>query len=477
MLPIELQNGKKVQAYPLTSAQQLMLYLSKQYGNNVPVLNICTGYYWQGEFDTGIMKESLNEAIERCNAMRIRFAAHPLFKVVQYLADESEIEIIEEDLSSMPWDDAHEFIKERSHSLIELFEKPVNEVRIIHFENDYHGVYVKLHHMAFDGYSSRIFLCDAVEIYLSKKYNMPYPKPMKSYIECIEKEFRYKDSEQQEKDIEFWKGTILDYPEAIYTDYVRPSRLLKKREEANDPSLRRVEVHDGNDPSSKTLKFSIDSETTQKIMKMCAENDLSVPCVLMMGLRSALSSFNNDEKDISYKVMINRRATLLEKKSGGMRMHFFSMRSIVESEMTFIQAVRVLEKAQNDIFIHSNISTIEAIVIRHQAMQCGSDATYESMSFSYLPQLEIPCYGEQMKKTCRGFWYNNDVSMQNLYLTVMHRSYDGGLDFVFEYRTNNNPIGELNIFYRKMIDSILLGVDNPDITVKEILDDIREDKV
>lgn len=48
MLEYTLPDGRTVESYPLTPAQQLMLYLSIQYGNHVPVLNICTGYYFQG---------------------------------------------------------------------------------------------------------------------------------------------------------------------------------------------------------------------------------------------------------------------------------------------------------------------------------------------------------------------------------------------------------------------------------------------
>ncbi|MDY5949348.1 MAG: hypothetical protein SPJ42_08960, partial [Oscillospiraceae bacterium] len=86
-------------------------------------------------------------------------------------------------------------------------------------------------------------------------------------------------------------------------------------------------------------------------------------------------------------------------------------------------------------------------------------------------------YGEEMKKSSRGFWYNNDASVQPLYLTVMHRSYDNGLDFNFEYRIANNPVDELHHFYDKMLDTFLLGIENPDIKVSEILAKIKEDKV
>ena len=474
---IKLPDGKKVEAYPMIPAQGLMWFVAKHHGTDSPVLNIVTGYYWQGEFDTALMKEALYEAIDRCDTMRLRFAKRPFGKVVQYLADKAEMEILEEDLSHMTWDDAQEFIKERSHSMIEMFYKPVNEIKIIHLENDYHGIYMKLHHLAFDGYSSKAFLADALSIYLHKKYGTAYPKPMRSYIDMVEKELEYPKSEQHKKDVAYWKASVKTDGEPIYTDYVRPSRLIEQRIEKNKPNLRAAEVLDGDNPSSRTLKFSLDAETSQRLLKMCAERGLSVPCVLMMGMRSALSSFNNNEKDISYKVMVNRRATLLEKKCGGVRMHFFSMRNIVEPEMTFEEAVRVIEKSQNEVFEHSNMGSMESVLLRHLSMKKSNRYTYECITFSYHPHFPMPYYGDDMKKTSRGFWYNNDASVQPLYLTVMHRSYDAGLDFNFEYRICNNPGEELLHFYDKILDTLLLGLENPDIKVSEILEKIKEDKV
>ena len=475
-MEIKLKNGNKVQAYPLIPAQHLMYYLSKHHSTDAPVLNIVTGYYWQGEFDTELMKEALYEAMDRCDAIRLRFAMGRFKKVYQYLAEKHEIQIIEEDLSAMKWDEAHEFLKERSHSIIDMFEKPVNEIRIIHLENGYNGIYMKLHHLAFDGYSSKLLLSDALSIYLHKKHGTAYPKPMRRYLDMVEKELEYKKSEQHKKDKEFWKGTIKNTSEPIYTDYVRPSRLLEQRIEKKKPDLRKAEVLDGDNPASRTFKFSLDAETSEKFMKMCAERGLSVPCALMMGMRTALSSFNSDEKDISYKVMVNRRATLLDKKAGGVRMHFYSMRNIVEPEMTFAEAVRVIEKAQNEVFEHSNISPMEAVILRHLAMKTGTRYTYECITFSYHPHFPMPYYGEEMKNSSRGFWYNNDASVQPLYLTVMHRSYDNGLDFNFEYRIVNNPGEELIHFNNKMIDTLLLGIENPDVKVSEILERIRKDR-
>ena len=70
-----LADGKKVNAYPLNNSQKMMFLASLKYGSGYPVNNIGCGYYWKGEMNAEIMKESVYEAVSRCDTMRLRFAA------------------------------------------------------------------------------------------------------------------------------------------------------------------------------------------------------------------------------------------------------------------------------------------------------------------------------------------------------------------------------------------------------------------
>ena len=54
-----LPSGEKVNAYPITTPQQFMLFMSMQYGVGYPINNIGSGYYWKGEMDFDLMKESI----------------------------------------------------------------------------------------------------------------------------------------------------------------------------------------------------------------------------------------------------------------------------------------------------------------------------------------------------------------------------------------------------------------------------------
>ena len=194
----------------------------------------------------------------------------------------------------------------------------------------------------------------------------------------------------------------------------------------------------------------------------------------MLGLRTALSAFNHDQEDVSFKFMINRRGSLLEKKSGGNRWHFYSLRTVIPGETSFTDAVRAVEAEQDETFRHCAFDTLEMYHIKHMAMHIEHlEQTYDSLTFSYHAPQPVPFESEEIAKTAKGIWYNNDYSAQNLYLTVKHRLNDNGFEFIFEYRTSENPLEDLKIFYDKMITAIMTGVENPDMTMAEILDKIK----
>ena len=177
-----LPNGKTVETYPLTQAQRFMFFVYKQFGNNSPVLNIGSGYYFKDDFRADLMKEALEEAIARCDVMRLRFTLENVkgnMQVMQYLVDEPEVAVEEVDLSDMSYEESYQVMKGWTKTLIPMFDAPLNTVRLIRLCDGLNGMYLKFHHLAFDGYAAKAFISDVMGIYLSKKTGAPYPKTVR----------------------------------------------------------------------------------------------------------------------------------------------------------------------------------------------------------------------------------------------------------------------------------------------------------
>ena len=213
-----LPTGEKVDAFPLATPQQFMLFMSMQYGADYPVNNIGSGYYWQGEMDFDLMKEAILEAVLRCDTMRMRFMPDEQYKVLQYITPKSEMEIETWDYSAMPLKEAHEKLLEFSHGQIPMFFCEIHTIKLMKLAEGYNGIFMKLHHLAMDAFSVKVFLRDIMELYLHKLKGAPYPKPMRPYIPVLMGELAYLKSEQYAADKKYWEESLSKTSEPIFTD-------------------------------------------------------------------------------------------------------------------------------------------------------------------------------------------------------------------------------------------------------------------
>ncbi len=472
MTEIRLKSGETVKAYPITSSQQMMYLMSLKYGSGYPVNNIGCGVYWKGEIDRGEMKASVYEAIRRCDTMRLRFVMGKKLQLHQYVTEKSELIVEDWDLSDKTVDEAEETLLAFSRSTIPMFNCEVHKIFLVKFKDGYQGLFMRIHHLAMDAYSLKVFINDIFEIYKHRTQGTAYPKPMREYIPVLEKELEYESSGQHEIDRQYWYDSLAKATEPIFTDFMLDNRL--KKQQLEYPERRFADIHSGL-PDADAVRFGMSREDSERLFALCNERELSIFSVISMAVRTALSCFNDNQEDVSFKMIINRRGTVAEKKSGGLRINFLPMRSIIAPEETFVEGVRKISEIQSEMYTHSRLSFLETLKERHKSMskQAKFDSTYDSFGLSYQPLVQTTCIDGEMKATLRSIWYNNGATMIPLYLTVSHRAEDGGLDFNFEYRREQQAEYDLTVFYSKMEKVFLLASENPDITVGELLERVK----
>ena len=461
-------NGTVMQCYPLTAAQRLHFYTIKF--AKPQVLNIGTGLYIKQEVDFEALKQCIKEAINGFDSMRLRFVEDEDGKVYQYVVPFDEREIGFFDFSNWREEDAHAEMTNWTHKPFERYNSPMNRVVMIKYPGGYNGIYLKVDHMTMDSSSIIGFNKLVLELYCSKAYNYPQPKPLQSYIKALQHDLEYEaeGSAAHKKDEEFWKAEI-ERDEPMYTDFTGPGRLLTQRMESGNPDLRSAVI------TSDTLDaaisvYHLEGEPSARLMKFCEENKVTMAGLLLMGLRTVLSKFNNDEKDVSVKTCVARRGTLLEKYSGGTRIHFFPLRTILEPEQTFIEGIRAIQSEQNRIFRHANYDPIELTMKRAKYRKFAPGASYESISLTYQPLTLREKNTELPDIDYKTFWYSNGVAAQPLYLTVMHRPEDNGLNFNFEYKKDVVSDKEMEFLYYYYCRVLFRGIEDKNRTIGQILE-------
>lgn len=460
-------NGAVMKCYPLCAAQKLhnytIMYCPAQ------VLCIGTGLYVQQDVDFSVLKKAIYRAYEMFETMRLRFVRDEDGTVYQYITPFEEREIPLWDFSGRPEEEAHEELRRVTAVPFERYNSPMNTIIMIKLPGGFNGIYLKVDHMTMDSSSIIGFNKAVLEIYCAMMYGTNMPAEMKSYIAQLEKDLAYEaDSPAKKRDEEFWMNEIMR-DEPMYTDFTGQGRLLTQRRENNNPDQRWAMVV-SKSPEASISVFSLEADASKRIMDFCEENSIPVASLLLMGMRTVLSKFNDNEKDVSLKTCIARRGTLSEKYCGGTRIHFFPLRTIMESELTFLDGIRMIQGEQNKIFRHSNYDPIELTMKRGRYWKNQPGTSYESISLTYQPLTVRRTTPDMPDIAYKSFWYTNGVAGQPLYLTVMHRPEDNGLNFNFEYRIDAVTEQEMEYFYYYLCRVIFRGIEDKSRTIGEILD-------
>ncbi len=463
-----MRKRKGYPVYPLTVAQKFHLY----YQNFCPkkeVLNIGTSLTIETDIDWEELKKAIYKAYERNECMRVRFASDKEGNWYQYIVDKEERDIEFADFSDKTLEEAEETMSAWTKVAFKRSDSPMNRIVMIKMPDGYNGMYLLVDHMIMDAQSLIAFLRDIVEIYCSTLYEgVEYPKDMASYVEQLQKDLAYEAGcKAKDRDEEFFRK-IIESSEPIYNGIKGPQRLEAERERTGNPNLRAaINVSDSVDSALDI--FHLEAEPTQRLMAFCDKHHISLAVLLMMGLRTYFQKMNGND-DVSINTAIARRGTLKEKKSGGTRIHSFPFRTIFPETMTFMEGINTIRDMQNEYFRHANFNPVDYFAMRAKTYPVQPGQTYEPMSLTYQPltlrEKGLDKLGDIKYKTK---WYANGATTQAMYLTVMHRPDDNGLDFSFEHQVKAVSREELEYMYYYLCKIMFKGTENPDLSIGDII--------
>lgn len=292
---------------------------------------------------------------------------------------------------------------------------------------------------------------------------------MSSYIEQLEKDLFYEaGSKSQKRDAVFFEKMIAG-SEPIFNSIFGAQKLEEERKRENNPNLRAAaNVSDNVDANIVT--FQLEEDPSNRLMEFCSKHHISMVCLLMMGLRTYLQKVNGND-DVSVNTTVARRATLAEKRCGGTRIHCFPFRTIVDKKETFMEGLLKIRDGQNKIFRHANYDPTAYYAFRNKHYGLKSGQTYEPLSLTYQP-LTLKDKGLDRLQDIRykSAWYSNGAAAHALYLTVMHRAEDNGLNFNFEHQTGVVTYHNLEYLYYYLCRILFKGIENPEMTVGEIIE-------
>lgn len=463
-----MKKRKGYPVYPLTMAQKFHLYY-QSFCPKKEVLNIGTSLTIEVDLDFDYLKECIYKAYERCESMRLRFAHDKEGTYYQYVVDKEERDIEFVDFSQGTMEEAEKTMRVWTSVPFKRDDSPMNRIVMIKMPDGYNGIYFLADHMTMDAQSLICFMRDIIELYCSGKYEgVDAPKEMASYLEQLKKDLAYEAGcRAKTRDEEFFKN-LIEESEPIFNGIDGTRLLDEARKSTGDSSLRSViDVSDSVDAELDI--FHLEEEPTKRLMDFCEKYHISLACLLLMGLRTYFQKENGND-DVSINTAIARRATLKEKKSGGTRIHSFPFRTIISEDKTFLEGIYQIRNQQNEMFRHANYDPVSYFAHRSKCYSTKPGHTYEPMALTYQPmtlkEKGLEKLGNIKYKTK---WYPNGATTQAMYLTVMHRPEDNGLDFNFEHQIKAVSREKLEYLYYYLCKIMFKGVENPNMPVGDIM--------
>ncbi|MGN0142259.1 MAG: condensation domain-containing protein [Roseburia sp.] len=463
-----MKTRKGYKVYPLTVAQKFhFFYLS--FCPKKQVLNIGTSLTIETELDFKVLKESIYKAYERCESMRLRFAQDKDGEWYQYVVAKEERDIEFVDFTGKTMEEAETVMRGWTEVPFEHQDEPQNRIVMIKTPDGYNGIYLLVDHLTMDAQSLICFLKDVIELYCNTMYEgIPYPKEMTSYLAQLEKDLAYEaGSRAKQRDEEFFHK-LIESSEPIYNGIDGTGQLEAERKRSGNPKARAaVNVSDSVDSALDI--FHLEEEPTRRLMDFCEKYHVSLTCLLLMGLRTYFQKMNGND-DVSINTAIARRATLQEKKCGGTRIHSFPFRTVISQDKTFLEGIYEIRDRQNELFRHANYDPVAYFAYRSKVYPVEKGCTYEPMSLTYQPMtLQEKSLNQLGGIRYKTKWYPNGATTQAMYLTVMHRPEDNGLDFNFEHQVKAVSREKLEYMYYYVCRLMFKGVENPGLKIGDII--------
>lgn len=433
--------------YNLTYPEQA-IYLTEQFYKNTNVNSICGTAIVEAKLDFDILKKAINYVVLKNDSFRIHLVQNKQ-GIEQYISDykEFDIEIIDihgkEDVATIE----NNIMQNNFH----LFENDLFEFKIFRFENGNGGFLLNIHHIIADAWTLGLTCRKIMNVYANLKDFETIHDISSSYIDYIDDEQKYINSEKFSKDKAYWDKLLNDFP--VSADL--PSDLNSKDAELSCIGER--------------LSFIVPKPKMKQIKDFCNANKVSNFAFLMAVYSIYIGRISNLE-DFCLGTSILNRVGNTQKNTTGMFVNVSPIRLKFKENNTFINYLNTVGKDILSLLRHqkypyklmleelrkkdSSIPSLYNIVLSYQLTKANNESNYHY--------------------TTR--WAFNGTEADNLTIQFYDLDEEGSLNISYDYKKlkySNDYIKNMHLRIMEIIDQVL---ENPEIDLNKIEVVTKEEK-
>lgn len=458
-------NSVNKPVYPLIPPQEMIQFMLKYSFFHKQVTQIPDSIIVSQKIDFDVMTEAFNIEIERNDCLRLVFFKQN-GKIMQYFRDPYRIGSVP--VYNFKSDEEHEkVLTADAQKPIKMLKGEIFRLKYFTTYDGRYGVYINIHHLVMDNAAVFAFFNDLFAVYDHLKNGKPMPKPLGSYEDRIKRELAYvEDKSNLEKEKAAYTEYITRNGEPLYLGVEGPKLLEAERKKKKDPSINAPSLFDPIHDKAELTKTTFSPELSEKFFAFCENNNVSPECLVQLALRMHLSKINNGHLDTYFICLCTRRRTLVEKRSGGTVTAPLPWRVHLEEDDTFMSALDKMADAQVWAFRHMDYPYLEYRDLQRELFNYSAAAGSSTMMFSWMPINEKSINGWEYEYV--GYGLGRYIMV--LYTFAMKDAHTGCLKISCLHRTKFVSVEDIKALQNGTKRALEIGLENPDISVKELLE-------
>ena len=214
--------------FPLSFAQERLWYLD-QFEPNNPVYNLSAAFRIAGRLNVDTLKQSLNEIINRHEALRTTFSSLD-GQPIQIIAPARPLALPVVDLRELPEREreaqVQQLTTDAGRELFNLARWPLLSAKLLRLADEAHVFLFSIHHIVFDGWSVNVLCQELAALYEAFCTRNPprLPELPIQYADFAIWQREWLQREVLETQLAYWRRQLDDVPTlALPTDRPRPA--------------------------------------------------------------------------------------------------------------------------------------------------------------------------------------------------------------------------------------------------------------
>ncbi len=427
--------------YSLTNPQK-SIWLTGEFYKGTSIENITGSVIVSQKVNFDILKKAINLFVKKNDSFRLKFVLKGDV-VKQYVDSYTEFDI--------------ETVLVSSDKDVECLERQICDARfktlgnflfsfkLFKFEDGHGGFIINAHHLISDAWTAGLVVNEIMGYYESLQNGENISEELNpSYIEYIESENKYLNSEKFEKDKAFWNETFQTVPDPATI----PSVNLENSKEISCASKRKL--------------FNIPKETINLINDFCKSRKASV-FNFFMGVYSLYLSRVSGLDEFVIGTPILNRSNFREKQTTGMFISTIPFKVCVDTTKSFSNFIAEMSSDFSKIYRHQ----------KYPYQYLLKDLRAKDNSVPNLYKILISYQNVRSNKQSAGIpydarWIANSYISDDIDVHLYDMNDTGNITVAYDYLIDKYSIEDICSIHARILHIINQILENKEIHLKDI---------